>query len=116
MKRTLRFLISVLAVLFITTCISSSNQKPNPVIEINYCKTGCNNLEKLQCEKGGPRLTPWECESSAECPEENECINGYCGVTCIKFCEETVTSGKDLKQKCWAEINMCSEVETKCGV
>lgn len=116
MKKILKYLILVSCILFIITNCFPFEKEPVPITNINYCKSGCINLEKLGCDEGQSLLTPWECSSTAECPEENECINGHCGVTCVKFCEDTVTNGKDLGQKCWAEISVCSEIETKCGI
>lgn len=112
-KLTITLVITIILSGFLGCFPTESPENPESTDQTNFCNSGCTNLKKLGCDEGQPLLTPWNCSSSAECPE-GSCIQGKCGFTCVQFCKDSITNGLELNAKCWSEINSCSKVNN-CG-
>jgi hypothetical protein len=76
--------------LFIISC----EQKFVPSTEENHCIDACKNLEQLNC----PESQPIKLKDGGI-------------VSCVGFCNETLSNGIKLKTSCVAKIKTCKDIQ-----
>ena len=115
-KRIIAFVFSAVLLVSVSACPPPTPApRPAPHTDDNsaYCDAGCTRLKELECPEGQNLVFHQDCSVTAECTD-GICIAGRCTETCKMFCEATIETGRFLGPECWATIDSCDQVESKC--